>query len=127
MLVFYPKFIYENLPYVYFLVCAYLLAFYDTWAVFGSAGLFYCAGCITLVTRSGYRRLDRYKDNHDNKNTLPELLYEYLPYIYFAVGMIIILKTSLPALHFLAFCFMIIALRNLLFRINNRRKAKSLF
>lgn len=124
---FYPKFIYENLPYVYFLVCAYLLAFFDAWVVFASAGLFYCAGCITLVTRSGYRRLDRYKDNHEHKNTLPELLYEYLPYIYFAIGMSIILKTSLPALQFLAFCLMIVALRNLLFRINNRRKAKSLF
>lgn len=126
---FYPKFIYENLPYAYFLVCAYLLAFYDTWTVFASAGLFYCAGCITLVTRSEYRRLDRYKDNHDKKNTLPETLYEYLPYIYFAVGMIIILKTTLPALQFLAFCLMIVALRNLLFRMSNRRKvkAKSLF
>jgi len=127
---FYPKFIYENLPYVYFLVCAYLLAFYDTWPVFVSAGLFYCAGSIILVTRSGYRRLDRYKDNHhkaNKKHTLPEWLYEYLPYSYFGVSMVIILKTSLPVLQFLAFCLMIMALRNLLFRVNNRRKAKSLF
>ncbi len=124
---FYPKFIYENLPYAYFLVCGYLLAFYDTWVVFISAGLFYCAGCITLVTRSGHRRLDRHKDSPNNKKTLPEALYEYLPYIYFAVAMVIILKTKLAALQFLAFCLMIIALRNLIFRKNNRRKPKSLF
>ena len=126
---YYPKFIYENLPYAYFLVCAYLLAFYDTWPVLSSAGLLYCAGCITLVTRSEYRRVDRRKDveNSSVKKKLPEWLYEYLPYGYFAVAMVIVLKTTLPALQFIAFCLMILALRNLLFRINNRRKAKSLF
>ena len=127
---FYPKLIYENLPYIYFLICAYLLAFYSTWAVFLSAGLFYCAGCITLVTRSGYRRLDRRKEienNPSNKGNLPEWLYEYLPYSYFTVAMIIVLKTNSPALQFVAFCLMILALRNLLFRMSNRRKAKSLF
>lgn len=124
---FFPKVIYENLPYLYFLVCAYLLAFYHSWVVFVSAGLFYCAGCITLVTRSGYRRVDRFKENKNNKQTLPLIIYEYLPYGYFAIAMILVLKTDKPALQFLAFCLMIFALRNLLFRINNRRKAKSLF
>ena len=123
---YYPKFIYENLPYAYFLVCAYLLAFYDSWPVFVSVGLLYCAGCITLVTRS----VDRRKSDDDNfikKNKLPEWIYEYLPYGYFAVAMVIVLKTTSSALQFIAFCLMILALRNLLFRMNNRRKAKSLF
>ena len=127
---YYPKFIYENLPYAYFLVCAYLLAFYDSWPVFVSVGLLYCAGCITLVTRSEYRRVDRRKFDDDNsikKNKLPEWIYEYLPYGYFAVAMVIVLKTTSSALQFIAFCLMILALRNLLFRMNNRRKAKSLF
>ena len=124
---FYPKFIYENLPYAYFTLCAYLLAFYDSWAVFFSAGLFYCAGCITLVTRSSFRRIDRYKDTSNHKNTIPEFLYEYLPYIYVAVAMTLVLKVSLPALHFFAFALMILALRNFLLRKNNRRKPKSLF
>lgn len=127
---FYPTFIYENLPYAYFLVCAYLMAFYDTWPVFVSVGLFYVAGCATLVTRSGYRRLDRYKATEkqpNNKNTLPEWLYEYLPYSYFGVATLMLLKTSLPALQFLAFLLMMVALKNLLFRVSNRRKAKSLF
>jgi len=127
---FYPKFIYENLPYGYFLICAYLLAFYSSWAVFFSAVLFYCLGCTTLVIRSGYRRLDRRKSNENklNKNiSLPEWLYEYLPYAYFAVAMVMVLKTTQPVLQFIAFCLMILALRNLLFRMSNRRKAKSLF
>lgn len=127
---YYPKFIYENLPYAYFLVCAYLLAFYDSWPVFVSVGLLYCAGCITLVTRSEYRRVDRRKSDDDKsikKNKLPEWIYEYLPYGYFAVAMVIVLKTTSSALQFIAFCLMILALRNLLFRMNNRRKAKSLF
>lgn len=124
---FFPKIIYENLPYLYFIVCAYLLAFFDTWAVFASAALFYCAGCITLVTRSGYRRVDRFKDNKHIKQTLPLYIYEYLPYCYFAIAMVLLLKTEKPILQFMAFCLMIIALRNLLFRINNRRKAKSFF
>lgn len=129
-MMFYPKFIYENLPYAYFLVSGYLIAFYDTWPVFASVAIFYLAGCATLVTRSGYRRLDRYKANekHPNsKNTLPEWLYEYLPYSYFAFATIMLLKTSLPSLQFLAFFLMMLALRNLLFRVTNRRKAKSLF
>jgi hypothetical protein len=111
-------------------VCAYLLAFYDSWPVFVSVGLLYCAGCITLVTRSEYRRVDRRKSDDDNfikKNKLPEWIYEYLPYGYFAVAMVIVLKTTSSALQFIAFCLMILALRNLLFRMNNRRKAKSLF
>jgi len=126
-LVFYPKFIYENLPYLYFFICAYLLAFYSDWAVYASAGLFYVVGCFMLVRRSGYRRVDRFKGNEKNKQMLPFFIYEYLPYAYFAVAMTLVLKTSIPALQFLAFGLMIIALRNLLLRSNHRKKAKSLF
>ena len=127
---YYPKIIYENVPYVYFLTCGYLFAFYETWPTITSAALLYCAGSITLVTRSEYRRLDRRKPEVKNISTkykLPEWLYEYLPYGYFAFAMIIMLKTNLPGLQLFAFCLMILALKNLLFRVNNRRKAKSLF
>jgi hypothetical protein len=129
--VFFPKIVYENLPYIYFIICAYLLAFYDDWVIYSSAGLFYLVACIMLVKRSDSRRVDRFKDNNcvkgNNKQILPLFVYEYLPYIYFAIAMTLLLKTSLPILQFLAFCLMIIALRNMLLRINNRRKTKSLF
>jgi hypothetical protein len=100
--------------------------YHDTGVVYASVGLFYCAGCITLVIRSANRRVDRFKDN-TNKQALPLLIYEYLPYVYFAIAMVLSLNTTVPALQFLAFCLMIFVLRNLLFRVNNRRRAKSLF
>lgn len=125
--VFYPKSIYENSPYLCFLISAYLLAFYDTWMVYTSVGIFYFVGCFMLVQRSNYRRIDRYKGTLNSQQALPVLIYEYLPYVYAATAMILLLKTEQAILQFLALCLMIVALRNLLFRRNNRRKAKSLF
>lgn len=80
-----------------------------------------------LVQRSNYRRIDRYKGALNSQQALPVLIYEYLPYVYAATAMILLLKTEQAILQFLALCLMIVALRNLLFRRNNRRKAKSLF
>jgi hypothetical protein len=78
------------------------------------------------VIRSANRRVDRFKGNN-NRQALPLFVYEYLPYAYFAMAIILILNTTVPVLQFLALCLMIFALRNLLFRVNNRRRAKSLF
>ena len=124
---FYPKSIYENAPYLCFLISAYLLAFYNTSMVFISAGIFYLVGCIMVVQRSNYRRVDRFKDAPNSQQTLPVLIYEYLPYLYVAIAIILLLKTEQAMLQFLALCLMITALRNLIFRRNNRRRAKSLF
>ena len=124
---FYPKFIYENLPYLYFIISAYLLAFYDIWPVYASAALFYVVGTMMLVTRSGHRRVDRFKNGKSIKQTLPVLVYEYLPYFYLAVSVTLLLKVQIHALRFLAFCLMVLALKNIILRVNNRRKAKSLF
>ena len=124
---FLPEVIYEKLPYGYFLISAFLLIFYDSWLVFISAGLFYSTACIILVTRSGYRRVDRFKNKKRYKERFPRLVYEYLPYVCFAVAIMTLIKTSQPALQFLA-CYVIIrSLRNLIFRRYNRRKAKTLF
>jgi len=116
--------IYENLPFIYFSISALLLAYDTSWLMISSAGLFYCAGSVTLVVRSSYRRLDAHKNN---KKFIPEIIYEYLPYIYHAVAVLLLLKTNSPALQFLAFMLMILALRNLLCRKNNRTKKPSLF
>jgi L-asparagine transporter-like permease len=125
---FYPKIVYENLPYLYFIVSGYLLAFYDSWAVILSATLFYCAGCIILVTRSDHRRVDRHKHaKHHLKHVIPEMIYEYIPYLYFAIAVLILRTTNQAWLQFLATTLIIFAFRNLLFRKNNRRKEKSLF
>lgn len=124
---FYPNVIYENLPYVYFLVSGYLIAYYHSWPVYISSAIFYCVGCIILVKRSDYRRVDRFKGNYQHLQRIPEVVYEYLPYSYFAIAMVILLKLDNQALQFTAIILLILALRNLLCRGNNRRKGKSPF
>ncbi|MGB1261575.1 MAG: hypothetical protein ACPG52_01590 [Cognaticolwellia sp.] len=124
---FYPKFIYENLPYLYFIIAVYLLAFYDAWVVYASSALFYVVGAIMLVTRSSHRRVDRYKDGKNIKATLPTVIYEYLPYVYLASSVTLLLKVQIHVVQFIAFCLMILALRNIILRVNNRKKAKSFF
>jgi hypothetical protein len=119
IVLFVPKFIYENLPFAYFIVSGYLLTFDMTWPMLTSAGLFYSAGCIMLVKRSASRRLDKQKQL-GIKNKLPELLYEYLPYIYGAVGVFTIMVTKNALFQFCAFTLIVLAIRNLLCRRSNR-------
>ena len=116
---FLPKVVYENLPYAYFILSGYLLTFEMTWPVLFSASLFYSAGCITLVSRSANRRLDKQK-KLGIKNKIPELLYEYLPYIYSALGIITIMITQNALFQFFAFTLLVLAVRNILCRHNNR-------
>jgi hypothetical protein len=124
IVLFVPKSVYENLPFAYFIVSGYLLTFEMTWPILISAGLFYSAGCITLVTRSEHRRMDKHKQA-EGKYIIPELFYEYLPYIYSAVGVFTIMITKKPFFQFCAFTLIVLAVRNLLCRHNNRiRSAK---
>jgi hypothetical protein len=116
---FVPKVIYENLPYAYFIISGYLLTYEVTWPVMISAGLFYSAGCITLVSRSANRRIDKQK-KLGIRNKIPELLYEYLPYIYSAVGVFTIMITKNALFQFFAFTLLVLAVRNILCRHNNR-------
>jgi hypothetical protein len=121
-----PKVIYENLPYIYFLISGGLLVLGDEWALIFSAGLFYIVACIVLVSRSAHRRLDKHKSK-SFKYLFPELVYEYLPYTYGAIGIFVLMSSVNPLYQFAAFALLILALRNLLCRNNNRAKARSLF
>ncbi|MEW6992565.1 hypothetical protein AADZ91_18020 [Colwelliaceae bacterium 6441] len=121
-----PKVIYENLPYIYFLISGGLLVYGDEWTLIFSAGIFYTVACIVLVTRSAHRRLDKQK-NKPSKYYFPDLLYEYLPFIYGAIGIFILMSSDKPIYQFGAFSLFILGLRNLLCRRNNRKKAPSLF
>jgi len=121
---FFPKIIYETIPYLYFFFGTYLLAFYDSWVVYAPVALFYLGASIMFVKRSDYRRGDRLRHV---KQTLPLPVYEYLPYFYLALSITVLIKSHAPWLQFLAFCLMIIALRNMLYRMGNRHKTKSLF
>lgn len=121
-----PKAIYENLPYLYFLASGGLLVLGNGWALIFSAGVFYAVACIVLVSRSAHRRLDKHKAQ-SIKYLFPELIYEYLPYIYAAVGIFVLMSTVKPFYQFAAFSLLILALRNLLCRKSNRAKSPSLF
>lgn len=122
-----PKVIYENLPYLYFLVSGALLVIGDSWALIFSAALFYSVACIVLVTRSANRRRDKSNGKHLIRHKLPEFIYEYLPYGYGAISIFTLMSTKHPVFQFIAFALFVLALRNLMCRHNNRTKEPSLF
>ncbi len=122
----YPRIIYENLPYIYFSISGLVLTYDRSWAMIISAAMFYGAACITLVTRSSHRRRDRRK-NLPEKRKIPELIYEYLPYAYLAVAIFVVMATNTPHFQFAGFMVIILAVRNLLCRHNNRIKSPTLF
>lgn len=117
--------VYEGLPYFYFLTSGCLLASGDSVAVMLSAILFYGAGCVTLVTRSYHRRLD--KPSESKQYFIPDQIYEYIPYVTVAVAIFLFLNTTNAYIQLIAFAMGVLAVRILLFRHNNRCKAKALF
>jgi hypothetical protein len=121
---FLPKSVYENLPFVYFIVSGCFMTFSVSWPMLLSAGLFYVAGCITLVIRSSHRRIDKHNTNF-LPSKIPELVYEFLPYTYGAIGIFTIMVTSDAKFQFCAFILIVLAIRNLLCRHNNRTKTSN--
>jgi len=119
LFLFLPKTIYENLPFAYFIISGYLLTFEMSVAILISAVLFYSAGCVTLVTRSAHRRIDKHKSLGE-KYKIPQILYEYLPYTYSAVGVFTLMITKSALLQFCAFTLIVLAVRNLMCRHSNR-------
>jgi len=115
-----PKPLYENLPYLYFLISGFLLIFLEGWQPVLSSALFYGAGSIVLVNRSANRRLDN--RNKPFKRRIPENLYEYLPFIYGAFALFIFLATTVDWLRFIAFVLAIIALKNIILRHQYRHR-----
>jgi len=91
-----------------------------------SSGLFYSAACVTLVTRSAHRRMDKQKAL-SLKHKIPDLIYEYLPYTYGAVGVFTLMITKNQIFQFFAFTLIVLAVRNLLCRHNNRCRSTKLF
>jgi len=119
LFLFLPKTIYENLPFAYFIISGYLLTFEMSVAILISAVLFYSAGCVTLVTRSAHRRIDKHKSLGE-KYKIPQILYEYLPYTYSAVGVFTLMITKNALFQFCAFTLIVLAVRNLMCRHSNR-------
>jgi hypothetical protein len=126
IVLFISKPIYENLPFIYFIISGYLLTFEMTLPMLISSGLFYSAGCVTLVTRSAHRRMDKQRAL-SLKHKIPDLIYEYLPYTYGAVGIFTLMITKNQVFQFFAFTLIVLAVRNLLCRHKNRSRSTKLF
>ncbi|RDE22687.1 hypothetical protein DV711_08895 [Motiliproteus coralliicola] len=79
---------YEALPYLYIAIGVALFMLLGSPLVSVSAACLYAAGAIVWVTRSSYRRKNsRHQvENRKNRWLFPEQIYEYLPFIYMAVG-----------------------------------------
>ncbi|MFT6915292.1 MAG: hypothetical protein ACJAWL_001597 [Motiliproteus sp.] len=102
------KFVYESLPYCYIAAgiviyvigaafpSAFLMAFIKSPLIYLPSALLYAAGAWVWVARSAYRRKSS-KLRVENRKGLfqfPEGLYEYLPFIYLALGVIFISQVS---------------------------------
>ncbi|WP_421865683.1 hypothetical protein [Motiliproteus sp.] len=94
-----PKSLYEALPYLYIAIGVALFMLLDSPFIYVSAACLYGAGALVWVTRSSYRRKNSRHQVENRKNRLlfPERLYEYLPFIYMAVGVVIL--THIPGLY----------------------------
>lgn len=87
-----PKSLYEALPYLYIASgVAIFMAIGGPW-VYLSASLLYAAGALVWVTRSAYRRKNsRHRiRNRKGRVRFPEQLYEYLPFIYLGLGLVVL-------------------------------------
>ena len=120
------QFFYDNLPFISFAISGYLLIFHQGWPLMISAAMFYGVACIILVSRSAVHRLDL-ESKRKIRHHLPEVAYEYAPYWYGAAAIFLIMVFDNPIMQFIAFLLIIIALRNIILRHNNRTKAPSKF
>lgn len=116
-----PKALYEPLPYFYFALSLFILFQESHWAFSLSALLFYFAGSVVLVKRSEHRRKDKQRITLDHYK-LPETLYEFLPFIYIAMGVVLVISFPAPMPQLVSAILFIIAIRNLVCRHMNRTK-----
>lgn len=94
-----PKSLYEALPYLYIAISVALFMLLDSPLIYVSAAFLYAAGALVWVTRSSYRRKNSRHQVENRKNRLqfPERVYEYLPFIYMALGVVTL--THIPGLY----------------------------
>lgn len=93
-----PKRFYEALPYIYILSALAVMAFTDGGLVYLFAAILYACGAAVWVMRSAYRRKTSPAMVHNRKGFVlfPAYIYEYLPFIYLAAGVLVLLNVSPP-------------------------------
>ncbi len=118
---YFPERLYENLPSFYFVISGGLVILGNGGLYIFSGIIFYCAACITLVARSARRRRDK-RNLHSTKEVLPEVIYEYLPYGYIGLGILLIIIVDQEVIQFFAFTWCVYGLRNIMCRHANRNR-----
>lgn len=86
------KSLYEALPYLYIAISIIIFMLLGGPLIYFSAAALYCAGALVWVTRSAYRRKNSRHciENRKERLRFPERLYEFLPFIYLAIGVVIL-------------------------------------
>ncbi len=84
--------IYEALPYLYIFLGVMIALQLDYALTYVSAALFYTAGAAVWVMRSAWRRKEKAPEikNRAELWHFPTMVYEYLPFIYMAFGVVLV-------------------------------------
>ena len=90
--------VYEVLPYTYIAVGIMVVIAMDSPLTYVSGVLFYVAGAIVWVMRSAYRRKNNKRDITNRRSSIrfPEMVYEFLPFIYIGLAVLLVVSFSTP-------------------------------
>jgi hypothetical protein len=120
-----PLIIYEALPTVYLTMGVLLLSFAELPLLLFSASVFYFVGAAIWIMRSAYRRTDN-ASVPQKKWLLPDLLYEFMPFLQALTGTVMIRHLSGPVT-VAGFYLIFLAVKRLSQRQNNRKCISHLF
>ncbi|WNC67283.1 hypothetical protein RI845_12215 [Thalassotalea nanhaiensis] len=112
--------LYEKLPFIYFIAALYLFFTYDMTATIVSAALLYVVSALVWVKRSDYRRQTRISKTV-NGIRLPQVVYEYYPFVFLAISLIILKYFPQPIALAAALLMSLVALKNIILRRQSRR------
>ncbi|MDO6686744.1 MULTISPECIES: hypothetical protein [unclassified Agarivorans] len=86
-----PKAIYELLPSGYLYAGTSSMLFLEPWLAHVGGAILFAMGALVWVLRSNYRRYDKFKKSFLRKRkVIPEPLYEFIPFLYLAVAVVIV-------------------------------------
>ncbi|WOH38814.1 hypothetical protein RI844_06235 [Thalassotalea fonticola] len=112
--------LYEKLPFIYFFSGLYLFFNYDMLATNISATLLYIVSAQVWVKRSDYRRQTRIRKTV-NRIRLPQVVYEYYPFVFLAASIVILKYYPQPIALAAALLMSLIAFKNIILRRQSRR------
>jgi hypothetical protein len=120
-----PLIIYEALPTIYLTMGVLLLSFAELPLLLFSASVFYFVGAAIWIMRSAYRRTDNALVPK-KKWLLPDLLYEFMPFLQALTGTVMVRYVSGPVT-VAGFYLIFLAIKHLSQRQANRKCISHLF